>query len=762
MGGREGPGAPLRLLQRHRARLAAVGGRLRATVERAIVAIPRLVDRVVSPPLRIAAPEWRADPTFEVDYHIRRIAIPEPGSMRDFLDVAQITTAPPLDRSRPLWEFTLVEGLEGGRAALLQRLHHTITDGVGGMRLSLSLVDLEREPAPAIEDAVRAVAGDVGDGAPRRPRRRPRRPRLAARRDPRGDRRPRRADRRPHPAVRGRGVPTSPPSRASCRHGCASAGELLALAAPPGARHRPRALRDVRGALARPPLRHARRRPRSAPPGRQGARREPERRLRHRRRRARSAAFHREFGERPETLRMAMPVSTRDPRRLRRQPVRAEPRRGPRRDRRRRRAPASRCTTTLQGIRHEPALDAADLLAALTAGVPTSVLVSLLRAQTRTIDFATSNLRGSPVDLYLGGARIEASYPMGPRAGVPVNVTMMSYCGELHLGIHSDPAAVVDPDLFLDCLRTAFADLAARRPRPDGPSRRRASRASTGAGDAAAAESGPAAGRARRRDRVEPLLVARVAPVPVQAPGAAVDHVEVQRRRVVGELEDLARAGVGRAVGEQVGERDDRDHPAPAVGTGRRGRLLELVGEGEQRARPRSRRGRPPDPRRRRCSDRPSIPLAPAAGRDLRPRPERRTAASWGVAHGRTYRRSSTVASTVAGCGPSSLPGTARSCVEDRPVPEPGPGRGARPGARRRHQPGRPDPAPGLLPRATGRPRRHPRHGVRRRRRAPRPRRHGAGARDARCSASSAAARRPSTWSSPRRTARRCPTGSTS
>ena len=135
--------------------------RLRATVERAITAIPRLADRVVSPPLRIAAPEWRADPTFDVDYHIRRIAIPDPGSMRDFLDVAQITTAPPLDRSRPLWEFTLVEGLEGGRAALLQRLHHTITDGVGGMRLSLSLVDLEREPGPLAQDAVRTLADDA-------------------------------------------------------------------------------------------------------------------------------------------------------------------------------------------------------------------------------------------------------------------------------------------------------------------------------------------------------------------------------------------------------------------------------------------------------------------------------------------------------------------------------------------------------------------------------------------------------------------------
>jgi hypothetical protein len=169
--------------------------------------------------------------------------------------------------------------------------------------------------------------------------------------------------------------------------------------------------------------------------------------------------FHCEFGETVTALRMAMPVSTRD-----------------RGDFAANRFAPSRVLVpipdtnaadhlaqvheALHTIRSEPAIDAADLLAALAGGVPTSALVSLFRAQTRTIDFATSNLRGSPVDLYLGGGRIEASYPMGPRAGVPVNVTMMSYCGEVHLGIHSDPAAVIDPDLFLDCLRDAFTDLA--------------------------------------------------------------------------------------------------------------------------------------------------------------------------------------------------------------------------------------------------------------------------------------------------------------
>ena len=432
--------------------------RLRTTVERAIVAIPRLADRVVSPPLRIAAPEWRPDPTFEVDYHIRRIAIPEPGSMRDFLDVAQITTAPPLDRSRPLWEFTLVEGLEGGRAALLQRLHHTITDGVGGMRLSLSLVDLEREPGPKPEDAVHAIAGDVA--VEHRERRADdavdRDSSIDVIREALGDRAAQTVDFTQRCAGATFRLVTEPQHLPARVRG---AGELLASL-------RRQVLVTDRGHSAMFANRSLARRYDALAVDLDPL---------HRAGKAHGAslndvfvtgvaralaAFHREFGERPESLRMAMPVSTRT-----------------RGDFAANRFAPSRVVVpvaidavedhlramheTLHGIRQEPALDAADLLAALTAGVPTSVLVSLLRAQTRTIDFATSNLRGSPVDLYLGGARIEASYPMGPRAGVPLNVTVMSYCGELQLGINSDPAAVVDPDLFVDCLRTAFADLAA-------------------------------------------------------------------------------------------------------------------------------------------------------------------------------------------------------------------------------------------------------------------------------------------------------------
>ncbi len=134
--------------------------RLRAKVEQALVSLPRLTERVVSAPLRIAPPEWRADPTLDLDYHLRRVALPDAGSLRTLLDVAATLSSTPLDRSRPLWEFTLIEGLEDGRAALLQRVHHTVTDGVGGLKLSLSLVDFERDPVPDVHDTVRALADE--------------------------------------------------------------------------------------------------------------------------------------------------------------------------------------------------------------------------------------------------------------------------------------------------------------------------------------------------------------------------------------------------------------------------------------------------------------------------------------------------------------------------------------------------------------------------------------------------------------------------
>jgi hypothetical protein len=87
------------------------------------------------------------------------------------------------------------------------------------------------------------------------------------------------------------------------------------------------------------------------------------------------------------------------------------------------------------------------------------LLVALTRAQTRTTDFAATNLRGSPVPLYIAGARVIASYPFGPRAGTALNATVLSYCEELHLGLNIDPAAIADPDMLMIDVDASFEAL---------------------------------------------------------------------------------------------------------------------------------------------------------------------------------------------------------------------------------------------------------------------------------------------------------------
>src|SRR2546423_5363350 len=123
--------------------------RLRATMEGALAAIPRLRQRVIGAPLRLVPPEFADDPTLDVETHVRVVGVPPPADERAFFDLCGSLAEQPLDRARPLWEFTLIDGLPDGRAALLQKVHHVITDGVGGLKLSLALVDFERDPAPA-------------------------------------------------------------------------------------------------------------------------------------------------------------------------------------------------------------------------------------------------------------------------------------------------------------------------------------------------------------------------------------------------------------------------------------------------------------------------------------------------------------------------------------------------------------------------------------------------------------------------------------
>ncbi|MCX2931466.1 wax ester/triacylglycerol synthase family O-acyltransferase [Mycobacterium sp. CVI_P3] len=122
--------------------------RFRTGFENASRKVLRLRQRVVVPTLPTAAPRWVVDPDFNLDFHVRRVRVPEPGTLREVLDLAEVSLQSPLDISRPLWTATLVEGLAGGRAATLLHLSHAVTDGVGATAMFAEIYDLEREPPP--------------------------------------------------------------------------------------------------------------------------------------------------------------------------------------------------------------------------------------------------------------------------------------------------------------------------------------------------------------------------------------------------------------------------------------------------------------------------------------------------------------------------------------------------------------------------------------------------------------------------------------
>ena len=120
--------------------------RFRTRFEHASRRALRLRQKVVVPTLPTASPRWVVDPDFNVDFHVRRLRVPEPGMLRQVFDLAEVILQSPLDIARPLWTATLVEGLADGKAATLLHLSHAVTDGVGSVEMFAQIYDLERNP----------------------------------------------------------------------------------------------------------------------------------------------------------------------------------------------------------------------------------------------------------------------------------------------------------------------------------------------------------------------------------------------------------------------------------------------------------------------------------------------------------------------------------------------------------------------------------------------------------------------------------------
>jgi WS/DGAT/MGAT family acyltransferase len=109
--------------------------------------VPRYRQRLAFPPLETGRPMWVDDASFNLEYHVRHTALPEPGSEQQLRALAARIFSQQLDRSKPLWEFWLVQGLDGNRFALIAKTHHSLVDGVAGVDLSTVIFDLQPTPA---------------------------------------------------------------------------------------------------------------------------------------------------------------------------------------------------------------------------------------------------------------------------------------------------------------------------------------------------------------------------------------------------------------------------------------------------------------------------------------------------------------------------------------------------------------------------------------------------------------------------------------
>lgn len=120
---------------------------LAALIEARLSLVPRYRQRVAEVPGHLANPVWVDDPDFDITYHVRRSGLPRPGTEAQLMDLVSRVTSRPLDRGHPLWEAHLVEGLAGGRVAVITKTHPALVDGLGAVEIGQVLLDVEPDVA---------------------------------------------------------------------------------------------------------------------------------------------------------------------------------------------------------------------------------------------------------------------------------------------------------------------------------------------------------------------------------------------------------------------------------------------------------------------------------------------------------------------------------------------------------------------------------------------------------------------------------------
>src|SRR3954452_13426413 len=105
--------------------------------------VPRYRQKLALPPLATGRPLWVDDPDFNLEYHVRQTALPEPGSESQLMRLAARIMSQQHDRTKALWELWIVEGLEDGGLAMISKTHHALIDGISGVDLAQVMFDLD-------------------------------------------------------------------------------------------------------------------------------------------------------------------------------------------------------------------------------------------------------------------------------------------------------------------------------------------------------------------------------------------------------------------------------------------------------------------------------------------------------------------------------------------------------------------------------------------------------------------------------------------
>jgi WS/DGAT/MGAT family acyltransferase len=416
---------------------------VRARVEDLTVHLPRLRACVAARGPRHLRPRFVPDDTFELDTHLRRVSLPAHGGLRDVLDMAQTMATSGFDTALPLWEATLVEGVDGDRAVLVMKVHHALIDGVGGLAALAHLFDVagarpavRGEPAAAARPATASADSaetPVGGGDEERGHRRTLLPDAVQVVDDALDavRHPLRSlnqlatlsgsvARLLAPAI----APVSPIMRG---RGVRRHAEVLDIDLPTlkgAARAWGGTLNDVFVTAVMRGL----------------------------------SVYHEQHGASSPGFRTLMPVNVRAQEEgelgNRFVPVRfVVPDRGD----------VAECMAEVQRLttewKHAPSLAVSDALAGGLSALPDPVARGLWASMLRGNDVCITNVPGPPVPVTLGGAGVEAIYALSPPSGAALNVAMVTTADRACIAITADAAAIPDCAKLAGCIDDGFAEV---------------------------------------------------------------------------------------------------------------------------------------------------------------------------------------------------------------------------------------------------------------------------------------------------------------